>query len=116
MTAGHSKIVSVLACIHSRGVLHRDFAAQSPGALCLGLDVHRKRPLSTKRWPTAAQLKARGITNVPVLLEKSPREEWGLKDVKPDVRAYVESLLRAGLQVTFHGMDSRLQGPGLAAR
>jgi hypothetical protein len=87
--------------------LQRENADKSPGALFLGLDVHRRQPLSPGRWPTAEQLKARGITNVPVLLEATPSKVPGLENTSPDVRAYVESLQRAGLRVTFHDVDGR---------
>lgn len=82
-------------------------AAGRLGALFLGIDAHRQQPLSRQGWPTAGQRKARGITNVPVLLESTPRQTYGLENTGRDVRAYLEGLQRAGLQVTCHGVDGR---------
>lgn len=87
--------------------LQQQNATQRPGALYLGIDVHRQQSLSTQGWPTAEQLKARGITNVPVLVESTPSQEYSLENVRDDVRPYLEGLKAAGLQVTVHGVDGR---------
>ena len=86
--------------------LQHENAAKSPGALFLGIDSYDQKPLPTQeRLPTAAQLKARGITNVPVLLDTPLGQECGMRNVRDDLRPYLEGLQRAGLQVTFHGVD-----------
>jgi len=83
--------------------LQHENAAKSPGALFLGIDSDGQKPL--EGLPTAAQLKARGITNVPVLLDTPVGQECGMRNVRDDLRPYLEGLQRAGLQVTFHGLD-----------
>jgi hypothetical protein len=42
-----------------------------------------------------------------VLLESTPSKTYGIENPANDVRAYLEGLQRAGLQVTFHGVDGR---------